>query len=210
MIRIIVADDHHLIREGFKKTINREIDMEVVYSAENGEELLTSIQKVESDVIVLDINMPGRSGLDLIKDIRALAPDTKILILSMYSEDRFAVRALKNGASGYITKESAPEEMVNAIRKVHDRGKYVSQSLAEKLAFNLDSSADQPLHERLSDREFQVFQLIGNGKTMNDITAALNLSLSTVTTYRTRILEKMNFKSNAEIIHYAIKSGLVD
>jgi DNA-binding NarL/FixJ family response regulator len=210
MIRIFIADDHYLVREGFKKLIDRELGMKVIAEAKDANEVLSTIPDTEFDVMVLDINMPGKSGLDLLKDLKQIIPKVKVLILSIQPEDRFAIRALKMGAAGYITKESAPDELVKAIQKVHQGGKYVSQTLAEKLAFELDSDADRPPHEKLSDREFQVFQLIGAGKSMNEISEQLILSLSTVTTYRTRILEKMNMKTNAEIIHYAIKNNLVD
>jgi DNA-binding NarL/FixJ family response regulator len=210
MVKILIADDHFLVREGFKKLISREIDMKVVAEAKNANEVLDLFDVTEFDVMVLDINMPGKNGLDLLKDLKHLNPKIKVLILSIQPEDRFAIRALKMGASGYITKESAPDELVKAIQKVHQGGKYVSQTLAERLAFDLDTAADKAPHERLSDREFQVFQLIGSGKSMNAICDELILSLSTVTTYRNRILEKMNMKSNAEIIHYAIKNHLVD
>lgn len=210
MIRILIADDHYLIRQGFEKLIAKELGMKVVGQAENAGEVLDFIRDNECDVIVLDINMPGKSGLDLLKDLREIRPEIRVLILTIHPEDRFAIRALKTGAAGYITKESAPDELVKAIRKVQSGGKYVSQELAEKLAFDLADDSEKPQHEYLSDREFQVFQLIGAGKTMNEISHELSLSLSTINTYRTRVLEKMNIHSNAEIIRYAIKNKLVD
>lgn len=210
MIRILIADDHYLIREGFQKLIKQEMGMCLVAEAQNGAEVLDFVRESECDVIVLDINMPGRSGLDLLRELKDRFPRVKVLILSMNPEDRFAIRALKAGASGYITKESAPDELVKAIRKVYDGGKYVSHTLAEKLAFRLDEAHDKPLHENLSDREFQVLQRMGEGKTLHEIAEELSLGLSTISTYRTRILEKMNLRSSAEIIHYAIKNHLVD
>lgn len=210
MINILIADDHFLVREGFKKLIKREVDMNVVAEAKDGLEALSKLNEQEIDVAVLDINMPGKSGLDTLRDIKEFHPHLKVLILSIQPEDRFAIRLLKSGASGYITKESAPDELVKAIRKVHSGGKYVSSTLAEKLAFDLDIDTERPLHEKLSDREFQIFELIGAGKAIAEIAGELNLSQSTIHTYRTRILDKMNMKTNAEIIHYAIKNNLVD
>lgn len=210
MIKILIVDDHYLIREGFKKLIDREVGMSVAGEAENASEVLNFLNENQCDVVVLDINMPGRSGLDLLKDLREFHPEIRVLILSIQPEERFATRALRTGAGGYITKESAADELVKAIRKIHDGGKYVSQTLAEKMAFDLAGDSTKPLHENLSDREFQVFQMIGAGKSMNEISQELSLSLSTINTYRTRILEKMNLGSNADIIHYAIKNNLVD
>jgi len=210
MINILIADDHYLVREGFKKLINREVDMTIPAEAATGPDVLEKLAEEEIDVVVLDINMPGKSGLDLLKDLRDNYHHIKILILSMQPEDRFAIRLLKSGASGYITKESAPDELVKAIRKVYNGGKYISSTLAEKLAFDIDIDTEKPLHENLSDREFQIFELIGAGKSIAEIARELSLSQSTVHTYRTRVLEKMKMHSNAEIIHYAIKNKLVD
>jgi len=210
MIRILIADDHSLIREGFKKFIDREVDMAVVGEAQNAAQVYEFLENNECDVIVLDINMPGKSGMDLLAELKELNLNIKILILSMHPEDRFAVRALKLGASGYLTKESAPEELIKAIQKIHSGGKYVSQNLAEKLASDLDEAGDQAPHEKLSDREYQVLCLLGAGKTAQEISEKLCISLSTVNTYRSRVLEKMNLSSNAEIIRYAIKNNLVD
>jgi len=210
MINILIADDHFLVREGFKKLIAREIDMTVAAEAATGPETMERLHEDDIDVVVLDINMPGKSGLDLLKDIRDYHPEIKVLILSVQPEDRFAIRLLKSGASGYITKESAPDDLVKAVRKVHSGGKYITPVLAEKLAFDLDIDTDKPLHEKLSDREFQIFELIGAGKSISEIAKTLSLSQSTVHTYRTRILDKMAMSSNAEIIHYAIKNKLVD
>lgn len=210
MINILIADDHFLVREGFKKLIKREVDMTVSAEAATGPDVLEKLAEEDIDVIVLDINMPGKSGLDLLRDLRDNYHHIKILILSMQPEDRFAIRLLKSGASGYITKESAPDELVKAIRKVYNGGKYISSTLAEKLAFDIDIDTEKPLHENLSDREFQIFELIGAGKSIAEIARELSLSQSTVHTYRTRVLEKMKMHSNAEIIHYAIKNKLVD
>lgn len=210
MIKIFIADDHQLIREGFKKIIDKEVDMTVVGEAQNSAEVHAFLSNEECDVVVLDINMPGKSGLDLLAELKDMNLKSKILILSMHPEDRFAVRALKLGASGYITKESAPDELIKAIQKIHHRGKYISQTLAEKLASNLNEDRDKAPHEKLSEREYQVLCLIGMGKTIQTISKELYLSLSTVHTYRNRVLEKMDMSSNAELIHYAIKNNLVD
>jgi len=210
MIKIFIADDHLLIREGFKKFIDKEVDMTVVGEAQNAAEVHEFLNHEECDVIVLDINMPGKSGLDLLAELKDMNLKSKVLILSMHPEDRFAVRALKLGAFGYITKESAPDELIKAIHKVNEGRKYVSSILAEKLAFEIGSDSDKALHEKLSDREFQILQMIGMGKTITMIADELSLSQSTVNTYRQRILEKMNMHSNAELIHYAIKNNLVD
>ncbi|MBL7073885.1 response regulator transcription factor [candidate division KSB1 bacterium] len=210
MIKILIADDHILIREGFKKIIDREIDLSVVGEAQNSREVLEFVKQKECDVIVLDISMPGRSGLDVLKELKAINPRINVLILSMHPEERFAIRALKAGASGYITKESAPAELVKAIRKVADGRKYVSETVAEDLTSALVSDKGRALHESLSDREFQVLRLIGLGKTVHDIADELSLSPSTINTYRARILDKMNMRSNVELIHYVIQNKLID
>jgi two-component system invasion response regulator UvrY len=161
-------------------------------------------------VLVLDITMPDRSGFDILKELKYEQPDLPVLVLSIHAEEQFAVRVLKAGASGYLTKENAPAELIKAIRKVVSGGKYISRSLAESLAFGLDTASDQPRHEALSDREFQVMQLMAIGKTLTDIAEELSLSTKTVSTYRTRLLEKMNLKTNAEIIRYALENGLIE
>ncbi len=210
MIRIIIVDDHFLIREGFKNIINTEVDMKIVGQAENAAEAMKLIRETEFDVLALDISMPDRTGLDLLKDIKNLKPDIKILILSMHPEDRFALRAIKSGAHGYITKESAPQELVKAIRKVTEGRKYISETLGERLAGELMVETEKALHESLSDREFQVLCKIGEGKTVTQIADELSLSISTVNTYRIRILDKLKVNSNAGIIHYAVKNNLIE
>ncbi len=210
MIRILIADDHQLIREGFKKILDREAGLEVVGEASNATEVLQILRNKECDINVLDISMPGKSGLDLLKELTDNHHNLKVLILSMHPEERFAVRALKAGASGYITKEMAPDILVEAIRKIHSGGKYVSPVLAQKLAFDLLGHGEKRPHEKLSDREFQVMRFIAAGKTINEIADELNLSQSTVNTYRQRVLEKMEMNSNAELIHYCIKNDLID
>jgi len=210
MTKILIADDHELIREGFKNVINKEIDLSVTGEAQNAAEVIEFLHNNECDVVVLDITMPGRSGIDVLKEIRSYNKNIKVLILSMHPEDRFAIRAIRAGAAGYITKEKAPKEIVNAIRKITAGGKYVSDKLAEELIFELSSGQEGPPHTQLSDREFEVFELIATGKSISDIAEKLTLSQSTINTYRHRIMDKMRMKSNAEIIKYAIQHNLVD
>jgi DNA-binding NarL/FixJ family response regulator len=162
------------------------------------------------DVLVLDITMPGRSGFDILKELKHEQPDLPVLVLSIHAEEQFAVRVLKAGASGYLTKENAPDELVKAIRKVVSGGRYISRNLAETLAFGLDMDSARPQHETLSDREFQVMQLMASGKTLAEIAGELSLSAKTVSTYRARLLEKMNLRTNAEVIRYAIENGLIE
>jgi len=209
MIRILVADDHPIIRRGLKQIIDEEFNMKVEDEAENGYEVLEKIQKNNFDVILLDISMPGMNGLDVLKQIKSIKSNLHVLILSIYPEEHYAVRVLKAGASGYLSKESAPEELVKAIRKVNTGGRYVSSSLAEKLAFNISADDNKMVHELLSDREFQVMFMIASGKTVSDIAAELSLSVKTVSTYRCRILDKMNLNSNAELTHYAFENNLI-
>jgi DNA-binding NarL/FixJ family response regulator len=178
--------------------------------ARNSEELMEAIRKQEWDILILDITMPGKSGLDALKEIRPLRPRLPVLVLSMHPEDQFAVRVLKAGAAGYMTKERAPEELIGAIKKVLAGGKYVSSTLAERLAFNLDQETEKAPHEMLSDREYEVLCMIASGKTVGEIADILYLSVKTVSTYRARILEKMNLRTNAELTHYAMKNHLVE
>lgn len=210
MIRILIADDHAVVRHGLKQIISDNADIIVAGEAENAAEVLRLLRDDDFHVVVLDITMPGKSGLDLLPEIKALRPSIKILILSMHAEEQFAVRALKSGASGYITKQSAPTELIKAIRKVQTGGKYISQSIAEQLAFFLSDEANKPLHERLSDREFQVLRTIAVGKTLREIADELSISEKTVGTYRARIMEKMNMTRNAELIRYSVENKLID
>lgn len=209
MIKILIADDHQLIRAGFKKLIELEIDMSVAGEAENGDEVLEKLRSTDCDLAVIDMNMPGRSGTDLIMDVRREFSDLKVLVLSMHPEDQFASRALKAGASGYITKDSPPTELIKAIRKINSGGTYISEKFAEILAMDLNPQSRSLDHTRLSDREFQVLKMIGQGKNLNTIAEELNLSQSSVNTYRKRILEKINLNSTAELIRYAVKENLV-
>jgi len=208
MIRTLIVDDHPLVRAGFRKIIEAEIDIGVAGECGNAAEVLRFIRERECDVVVLDIDLPGKSGLELLVDLRNLAPAAKVLVQSFHPEEKYARRMLKAGASGYITKEAAADELVKAIREVYHGGKYVSRKLAQILAFDLEKTGELP-HERLSDREFQLLRLIGSGKTVGEISEILSLSINTVNTYRKRLLEKMKMKSNAELMYYAIKHDLV-
>jgi two-component system invasion response regulator UvrY len=210
MIRILIADDHTVVREGLKQIISETPDMSIADEAVNGHEVLNKALKNDYDVVVLDITMPGINGLDVLKQIKAQKSKLPILVLSMHPEEQYAVRVIKAGASGYLTKESASDELVAAIRKVSSGRKYITASLAERMAYNLEIDTEKPLHESLSDREYQVLCMIATGKTVKEISERLFLSGKTVSTYRTRILEKMNMKNNAELTYYAIKHGLVE
>ena len=210
MIKIFIADDHPLVRKGVKEILEEEIDLKVIGDAAYPHEVLEGIQKYEPDMLVTDLTMPGRSGLDLISDIRQLFPKLPILVLTMHPEERFAVRALKAGAYGYITKDSKPEELIKAVRQVVTGRKYITPSLAEKLATELNRDQNKQPHEILSDREFQIMRLISSGKKVSEIADKLSISIRTVNTYRARILLKMNMKSNAELTLYAIENHLID
>ena len=208
-IKILIADDHPIVRAGFKQVISDMPDMLVADEAGNGQEVLNLIGKKDYDLVLLDISMPGRSGLEILKDLKSEKPKLPVLILSIYPEEQYAVRALRAGASGYMTKASAANELIAAIRKISAGGKYISASLAEKLAFYLDGDATRPPHETLSDREYQVMLMIASGKTVTEIADELCLSVKTISTYRTHILDKMKMKNNAEITLYAVQNKLV-
>ncbi|HEX9075238.1 MAG TPA: response regulator transcription factor [Anaerolineae bacterium] len=210
MINVLIADDHALIREGLKKILKNEPDMTLAGEAANVQELNDQLKKLAVDVVLLDISMPGESGLDALKDLKQQNSRLPILILSVHPEHRFAIRALKAGASGYITKESAVEELVQAIRKIVAGGKYVSLALAEQLATELEAGNAKPLHETLSDREFQVMRMIASGKKSSEIAEELSVSVSTVNTYRARIFEKMKMQSNVELTRYALENHLIE
>ncbi|MDX9714778.1 MAG: response regulator transcription factor [Dissulfurispiraceae bacterium] len=209
MIKILVADDHAILRRGIKQIISDTLDMTVAAEASNGQEVMQQLAKNCFDVVLLDISMPGKSGLDVIKEIRILKPALPVLILSMYPEDQYAIRLLKSGASGYLTKESAPSELVKAIRKVARGGKYVSSTLAEKIAHYFGDSSKEALHESLSNREYQVMLMIASGLTPTEIAQKLFLSVKTISTFRSRILDKMNMKNNSELTHYVISNKLI-
>lgn len=209
MLRILITDDHAVVRQGLKQIVGEEPDMTVAGEATNAREMLALVQKGSYDVAVMDLHMPGISGLDALKELKQLCPSLPVLILSMQAEDQMAVRTLKLGASGYLTKESAAEDLVKAIRKVVSGGRYVSPTLAERLAYDVAFGTERPLHECLSSREYQVFCLIASGTSASEIADNLCLSVKTISTYRTRIMEKMHMKNNAEIITYAIHNKLL-
>ncbi|MDX9925258.1 MAG: response regulator transcription factor [Ignavibacteriaceae bacterium] len=208
-MKVILVDDFELIRDGLKKVILKEKDIEIVGEAGSAEELFDLLQTTKVDIIILDIALPGRSGLDIIKDVLFQQPDVKILILSMHPEDRMAVTALRAGASGYVTKAMASKTVVEALRKIQEGRRYISSSLAEYLAQELNADYEKPLHETLSTREFEVMKLIAEGKPVREIAELLFISVNTVTSYRSRIMEKMRMKTNAEIIRYAIEKELI-
>ena len=210
MIKIIIADDHPIVRAGMKQIIGEASDLMVVDEAGDGHKLLSKIRVKNFDVVILDITMPHMNGLDVLKQLKIEKPKLPVIILSIHSEDQYALRVLKAGASGYVTKASAPDELINAIRKVCRGRKYISPSIAEKLAFNLDANFEEMPHEALSDREYQVLCMLASGKTVTEIAVELALSAKTVSTYRSRILEKMDMKNSAELMHYAIQNQLVD
>lgn len=210
MIRILVADDHAIVREGVKQILADVSDMVVQDEAGNGQETLEKIARNDYEVVLLDISMPGRSGLEILEDIKSERPKLPVLILSMHPEEQYAVRALRAGASGYVTKASAPQELIGAIRKASRGGKYVTASLAEKLALELDVVTEKPPHEKLSNREYQVMLMLAEGQSVSEIAENLFLSVKTISTYRTRIMDKMGLKKNAELTLYAIHNKLID
>lgn len=207
MIRVLIADDHAIVREGLRRILIDEPSIELVGEASEGFEATRMARELKPDIVLLDLSMPGRGGIDALSDIRIASPKSKVLILSMHPEDQYAIRCLREGADGYLTKESAPELLTQAILKVRCGGKYISGALAEKLVVNL-SSSEQPLHERLSQRELQVLIMIGNGQTVSEIAAQLFVSVKTVSTYRARLLEKMEMENNAQLMRYAVEHGL--
>lgn len=210
MIKVLIADDHAVVRSGLKRILAETTDMVVAGEARSGVELLRKVQAQPCDVVLLDLSMPGKDGMETLKEIKQEQPRLPVLILSMYPEDQYAIRALKAGASGYLNKECAAEQLVTAIRKVATGGKYISQPIAEKLPFELERSDERAPHETLSVREFEVMCAIASGKSPREIADDLSLSVKTIGTYRNRILEKMKMKNNAQLTHYAIKSGLID
>ena len=210
MIRILIVDDHAVVQRGFKQIVDEQPDMVVAGEARSAAEALALVRKQPVDVVVLDISMPGRSGLDVLKELKQERPKLSVLMLSMHPEDQYAVRALKGGAAGYLTKESMPEELVRAIRKVATGGRYISQSLAEKLASVIGTDAERPIHETLSLREYEVLRMMASGKSVTEIADELALSVKTVSMYRARILSKMGMRNNAQLIRYAIEHRLVE
>ena len=208
-MKVLVADDHAVVREGLKRILTQDQGIQVVAEAEDGSAALDRAREVDLDVVVLDMSMPGRGGLETLQELKRLWPSLGVLVLSMHPEDQYAVRVLREGADGYLSKESAAEELISALRKIHGGGKYVSPTLAERLAQTVERGFEGPPHEQLSTREFQVMVLIAQGRTVSDIGDELHLSVKTISTYRSRILEKMGMKNNAELMHYAIEEGIV-
>jgi two-component system, NarL family, invasion response regulator UvrY len=209
MIRILIADDHAVVRQGLIQIVSDTSDIVVSDEASNGREVLTKTSKNKYDVVVLDIAMPDINGLDILNEIKKQNPELPVLMLSIYPEEQYALRALKAGASGYLTKKVAPKELIGAIRKVYSGGKYITSTLAERLAIYL-AEGEKPPHENLSDREFQVMFMIAEGKRIKDIAKTLFISHKTVSSYKSRIFEKMGMTSNAELTRYAIKHGLIE
>jgi two-component system, NarL family, invasion response regulator UvrY len=209
VIEILIVDDHRLVREGLKKILAETPNISVADEASGGLEALRKVRQRDFDVIILDISMPGKSGIEVLEELKKEKPKSHILILSMHPEEQYAVRALKAGAAGYLTKESASNELIDAIHRISAGKKFITASLAENLAVALEADAPKAPHELLSNREFQILCMIARGKSIKDIASELFLSVKTVSTYRTRILDKMRMKNTSELIYYAIKNGLI-
>ena len=209
MLRILLADDHAVVRQGVRQILVDAFAKATFGEAQNAHELLDLVATERWDIVVLDLTMPGGNGLEALKQLKHNQPQLPVLMLSMYPEDQYAVRTIRAGAAGYLIKESAPEELVTAIRKVLNGGEYISASVADELVLHARHEDDQPVHKHLSDREYQVLCLIAAGKEVKEISTELSLSAKTISTYRARLLEKMNLKTNAELTHYAIQNGLV-
>jgi DNA-binding NarL/FixJ family response regulator len=209
-VHILIADDHAVVRRGLREILAEALPGAEFFEAGNGDEVLSHLGKTQIGLLVLDISMPGRSGMDVLRDVKHTYPRLPVIILSCQPEEQYAVRCLRAGAAAYINKESAPEELAMATKKILSGGRYVSTSLAEKLIANLDESADKPLHELLSNREYEVMKMIAAGVPLTDIGDKLHVSVKTISTYRTRIMEKMQMKSNAELTRYAMTHNLID
>ncbi|MEP7263983.1 MAG: response regulator transcription factor [Bacteroidota bacterium] len=209
LIRILIADDHSIVRRGLKDILEQEFADVHIEEVNNGKELMKLARSAEWDIVISDLTMPERNGLEVVKLLKEEKPGLPVLILSMHPEDQYALRVLRAGAAGYLTKESAGEELVKAVRYILQGRKYITPSIAEKMASQLTQDSSKQLHELLSDREFNVLKMIASGKTVSEIAELLNLSVGTISTYRARILEKMQLRTNAELTHYAIQQGLV-
>ncbi|HEU5289564.1 MAG TPA: response regulator transcription factor [Cyclobacteriaceae bacterium] len=209
-IKVTIVDDHSVVRSGLVKILSDEPDMEIVAEANGYTELRKSLTETVPNIILLDISMPGKNGLEILKELKDNNPDIKVLVLSMHPEDRFSVRSIKAGASGYLTKESAPEELVDAIRQVHANGKFITLSLAERLMNSFEKDSNKLPHEKLSDREFQILCLIASGSKIKEIAEKLFLSPATIATYRARVMEKMQLRSNVDLTNYAIRNNLIE
>lgn len=210
IIKVLIADDHAIVREGLKQILADTKDIAVAGEAENGLEAIKLVRQGKGNVLLLDISMPDRNGIEVLKQVRKETPAIAVLILTMHREDQYAIRSLKAGAAGYLNKQSAPAELVNAIRQVATGRKYVTPTLAQELANQVNEEREVPLHETLSDREFQTLTMIASGKTVSDIARELVLSVKTISMYRSRLLQKMKLRHNAELTHYAIKNHLVE
>jgi two-component system invasion response regulator UvrY len=210
VIRILIVDDHPVLRRGLKEILVRELEGATCGEAGNASQALSEVQSQDWDLVILDVTMPGRSGLDVLRDLRGLRPKLPVLVLSMHPEDQLGKRVLRAGASGYMNKESAPEELIKAVRKVLEGSVYVSPALAERLALDLRENAGRSLHETLSEREFEVLRMLASGKTVTEIAEELHLSVPTVSTHRAHILAKMNMTTTAALISYAVHNRLVD
>jgi two-component system invasion response regulator UvrY len=208
-MRVLIADDHAVFRRGLKETIGESFPKVTFGEAKTAQETVECVRRQDWEIVILDISMPGKSGLDILDDVRRLRPKLPVLFLSMHPEEQYARRALKSGAAGYLTKDSIPEELKEAVRRILTGGRYVSATLAERLAFDLRKGADTPLHELLSAREFQVLRMIASGKSVKEIANDISLSVKTVSTYRARILQKTGMKTTAELIRYALQTQLV-
>ncbi|MEP7356138.1 MAG: response regulator transcription factor [Anaerolineales bacterium] len=209
-LRILIADDHAVVRRGVSQILSGAFSPLEIREAASGQEVLAAIRQGQWDLLILDIGMPGGSGLEIMPALKQHAPELRILVLTIHAEEQFALRLLKSGISGYLTKERAPEELISAVKKILAGGKYVSPMLAERIAMSLDTSVDKLLHESLSDREFQVMRMIASGLSVAQIAEALSLHVRTVGTFRRHILRKLNLKSTQEIAYYAIRAGLID
>jgi two-component system, NarL family, invasion response regulator UvrY len=210
VIRVLISDDHAILRRGLIEILSREFKNVVCGEAENAQEVLAKIQDYGWDLVILDLSMPGRSGVDLLGDLKRARPKLPVLVLSMHPEDQYGKRVLRAGASGYMNKDSAPDELIKAVHKVLAGGRYVSPALAERLVLELNQEFGRPRHEALSNREFEVLRMIASGKTVGKIAEELHLGVTTISTYRARILEKMNMTTSAELMYYALRNHLVD
>jgi len=210
VIRALIADDHAVVRRGLKELLTESEEVAVIGEAASGREVLEQVRRAEWDVVVLDINLPDQNGIDVIRAVKGERPRLPVLVLTICSEEQYAVRALRAGAAGYLTKESAPEELLGAVRKVASGGRYIGPSLAERLAQRVARDSEDPPHETLSDREFQVFRMLASGKTVSQAAEALHLSVKTISTYRARLLEKMALRTNADLTVYAVRNSLIE
>ena len=209
MLRILIADDHTVVRKGLKQILLDEFPNAKIEEVPDAEGLIKNVMQAQWDVVVSDLSMPGRSGLDALQQIKLSYPNLPVLILSIHPEEQYALRSLKAGASGYLSKDTAPDELVKAVKKVLLGKKYISHTIAEKLANTFSSDSDKHLHENLSNREFDVMKLLANGKSVSEIAEMLSLSVTTVSTYRTRVMKKMNLRSNSDLTKYAIENKLI-